>query len=122
MELRNYLLFDACCNGLLDVVKDLVERGADVNVKKHYGLTALHAAFLNYNLDVAEYLVNHGADTSVLRQVVDMNPTQRTSLKRMFPHCSLWNDTIEGYSKGYQKCACYFHTESILNLVIASNK
>jgi ankyrin repeat protein len=133
----------------LDIVKYLIKHGADVNTKDKYGKTVLMYAYscgMTNSVKIVKCLVKHGADidnkcvlyllkhislqkkilpANILRQLLlnnKLNSVQKTTLKSMLPPCSLWNDTIEGYSKKSQKCGCYFHTESILNLVIASKK
>jgi hypothetical protein len=130
---------------IVDIIKYLVENGADVNAINFNGQSVLYKAIKIKNPFIIKYLVEQGADInnkcvlyllkrvclkkiltpSMFRQLLvnnKLNSVQKTTLKRMLPACSVWNDTIEGYSKGYQKCACYFHTESVLNLVIASKK
>ena len=42
--------------GHLDVVKELIKAGADVNDKDNWGETALHRAIRWGHLDVVEYL------------------------------------------------------------------
>ncbi|MDR3197002.1 MAG: ankyrin repeat domain-containing protein [Planctomycetaceae bacterium] len=46
-------------------IKYLVEKGADVNIKGHNGITPLHCATLHDNLEVVKYLVEKGADVNV---------------------------------------------------------
>ena len=49
----------------LGVAKQLIERGADVNVKTSYAnLTPLHLAALSNSLDVAKQLIERGADVN----------------------------------------------------------
>ena len=48
-------------DGHLDVVKCLVEHGADVNAQGSY---ALREAVKSGNLDIVQYLVKHGADVN----------------------------------------------------------
>ena len=43
-------------------------------------------------------------------------------LRDNLPKCNKYKDTIDGYSHGIQPCGCFFHTESILDLVISSKK
>jgi ankyrin repeat protein len=50
----------------LDVVKYLVEKGAQLNVKNNEGRTALHfASLVEYNSDVVNYLVEKGAQLNI---------------------------------------------------------
>ena len=46
----------------LEVVRMLVERGADVNARGRNGYTPLHYAAEQDNVEVADYLISHGAD------------------------------------------------------------
>ena len=55
----NYPLINASDNGHLDVVKYLVEQGADVRARDNY---ALRWAGYNGYLEVVKYLVEHGAN------------------------------------------------------------
>jgi ankyrin repeat protein len=52
--------------GHLDIVGYLTEKGANVNVKRRYGLTPLHFAAQSGHLDIVKYLVDEkGADINV---------------------------------------------------------
>lgn len=57
-------LFCALLNGHVDIVKYLIEHGADVNAKDEHGWTLLHFAVAKDNADAMEYLINHGADVN----------------------------------------------------------
>ncbi len=46
----------------LTLIKSLIEKGANVNTKNEYGLTALHIAVVKGNLQIIKYLVEKGAD------------------------------------------------------------
>ncbi|KAJ8983839.1 hypothetical protein NQ317_016444 [Molorchus minor] len=46
-----------------EVIK-LLENGADINTCNVDGLTALHQACIDDNLDMVEFLVEHGADVN----------------------------------------------------------
>ncbi|KAG0766809.1 hypothetical protein G6F57_007806 [Rhizopus arrhizus] len=54
-------IFYFTSSGSLEKVKELVERGADVNHKDHAGWTPLHEAALKGQYKVAKYLIEHGA-------------------------------------------------------------
>lgn len=51
----------AAARGHIDIVKYLVEKGADVNIVDTYGFSALHLAALKGDNRVFEWLVDHGA-------------------------------------------------------------
>jgi len=55
----------ASCNGKLNVVKTLIENGADLNIRSKAGRTALHAACFDGYKDIVELLVGNGADVSI---------------------------------------------------------
>jgi uncharacterized protein len=59
------LLFHAAIGGSLDMVRLLVERGADVNVGAG-GNTAMHAAAGIGHADMVRYLIEQGADFAAL--------------------------------------------------------
>ena len=48
----------------LELVKYLVEHGADINAKDKSGNTALMIASKDMNLEMVKYLVEHGADVN----------------------------------------------------------
>ena len=60
-------LVEECgCNEVnLEKVKELVEKGADVNLKDKEGYTALMNASCDSNKEIAEFLVAHGAEINV---------------------------------------------------------
>ena len=51
----------SCGAGDREDVKDLLTRGADINTANVDGLTALHQACIDNNLDMVELLVTAGA-------------------------------------------------------------
>jgi hypothetical protein len=57
-------LFEACHNGMDDVVKILLENGADVNFQRNDGATALFIACeMNYRT-IVRLLLSYGADVN----------------------------------------------------------
>lgn len=56
------LTYAGYANAPLEVVKLLVERGANVNATSRWGETPLAASALHHRRDIATYLVNKGAD------------------------------------------------------------
>jgi len=59
---RRPVLQDAALRGGFEIVKCLIENGANVTAQDSEGYTALHRAMLTYQLNVVEYLLQHGAD------------------------------------------------------------
>ncbi|GLV33823.1 Myosin binding subunit [Carabus blaptoides fortunei] len=54
----------ACAAGDKEEVLRLLQKGADINTANVDGLTALHQACIDDNLDMVEFLVEHGADVN----------------------------------------------------------
>lgn len=48
-----------------DVVKMMIEKGANINVKNLNGQTPLHVAILTNNIEIAKYLIEKGADLNI---------------------------------------------------------
>ena len=63
-DIRDTPLHYACQCCLLDLIKILIDLGADVNAKRNNGWTPLHDVCRSFHLDNAEYLVDHGADVN----------------------------------------------------------
>lgn len=58
-------LMIAASRGRADTVKDLIEKGADVNERdKRYGMTALMSASLSGHTDIVKFLIDRGADVN----------------------------------------------------------
>ena len=56
------LLINAAIYNRLDVVKYLVQKGADINTCDSIGNTPLHAAVLGNNTKIVQYLLKNGAE------------------------------------------------------------
>jgi ankyrin repeat protein/ribosomal protein L40E len=54
----------AAGHGRFDIVKILVENGANVNVKDLMGFTPLHSAILGNHLAIVKFLIENGADVN----------------------------------------------------------
>ena len=55
---------NAAMLGRRDIVRALIEAGADIQKKGQFGYTALHAAAQNGHLDVVQELVKYGASVN----------------------------------------------------------
>ena len=63
---RTALMF-ACCNNDLNVVKDLCDKGADVNlIENEYKNSALFMSISKNKIDISKYLINKGANVNLL--------------------------------------------------------
>jgi ankyrin repeat protein len=51
----------ACRNGHVNVAEDLVDKGAQINVRGEFGAPGLHWAAINGHRPMVEFLVDHGA-------------------------------------------------------------
>ncbi len=57
-------LNQAAMENNIQMVNDLIAKGADVNAKSHYGLTDLYVAIWNGNTEVVKILIKKGADVN----------------------------------------------------------
>jgi hypothetical protein len=55
-------LHEAAINGHVEIVRLLLQNGADVNSKSNIGMTTLHFAAINGHVDILHLLVENGAD------------------------------------------------------------
>lgn len=62
---RDTSLIGAAVNGHADVVKLLIEKGADVNVRAIYGRTPLYTAFDKGDVEMGRILLEHGAEPTL---------------------------------------------------------
>ena len=51
--------------GYKEIVKALIENGADINIKGHFGYTALHEACRKNNIDIVNILIKNCADVNI---------------------------------------------------------
>ncbi|MDH4241493.1 MAG: ankyrin repeat domain-containing protein [Phycisphaerae bacterium] len=70
---RDTLLIEAAANGHLDVVKLIIENGADVNLKGEAWYGPLHAAAAKGHIEVVKILLENGADVKIFHQNKPLN-------------------------------------------------
>ena len=58
-------IYDAATEGNIEVVKQHLTAGTDVNVKDRFGETPLHVAALGGHKEVVQLLITNGADVNV---------------------------------------------------------
>jgi len=118
----------ACCEGNIDMVKLLVEKGADVNyTTRSCGCSPLWWAAESEspnNLEIVRYLLKNGADvdnagkraaSSIITHVFNQPPSQPNHMEILR---ELINATEDSTKKYYLKSACYWkHEEEIRFLV-----
>ncbi len=64
------LLFNVCLNDNENLVKYLVDSGADVNKQNNNGITPLFDACDKENNTIVKYLVEHGANVNITLVIV----------------------------------------------------
>ena len=74
-DLGGEILFDAVEDGNLGLVKNLIELGAEVNVKEDFDETPLTIAAYNGEFEIAKYLIEHGADVNK-KNLFDFGPVE----------------------------------------------
>ena len=75
MERR--LFFAAAYGGSLEVVRFLIEKGADINARDDRGETALHSAARGGSLKAVRFLVEKGADINARNMYTNKTPLSR---------------------------------------------
>lgn len=63
----------SCIKGNLELVKELIKNGANVNQPDHAGNTPLHEAALNGHYEIAKVLIENGANVNVQNGVDDLD-------------------------------------------------
>ena len=103
------LLHEAASNGFTNVVRNLLDRGADIHLKdKKRGSTALHWAARNGCTDVVRLLIERGANIDEENKVLE-TPT----------HLAIWNHHKEALEVFLEKG---IHILNIFILCLTCNK
>jgi len=83
----------AAQKGYLDIVKFLVENGANINHQFENGYTPLHVAICEDHSSVAEYLIKNGADVGIISHKGEttiesaMIKADANLVKLIYEHC-----------------------------------
>ncbi|CAF1443771.1 unnamed protein product [Rotaria sordida] len=67
------VLWTAAATNNFDIVKLLIEHGANINHTTKTNSTPLRSACYNGNIDMARYLIEHGADINIAKENNDTN-------------------------------------------------
>ena len=70
----------AAAHGMVDVLRALVAKGANVHAKTEAGLTALHAAAHKGQMATVRWLIAHGADPRKGARWLDGVPRRASTL------------------------------------------
>ncbi|CAD8171378.1 unnamed protein product [Paramecium octaurelia] len=69
LENNDTLLTLASKSGCKDIVKELVKKGADINIQNDDGNTAVHLALSYGHYKIADILIGAGANTNILNKI-----------------------------------------------------
>ena len=61
----NYLFLDGCFNNNLDLVKECISKGCDINFQDYDKRTALHIAVEENHKDIIDYLMKYNSDMNI---------------------------------------------------------
>ena len=65
IKMLSYLLLDGCYNDNLDIIKECLSKGCDINFQDYDKRTALHIAAEENRKDIIKFLIENGADTTL---------------------------------------------------------
>ena len=61
----NYLLLDGSYNNNLDIIKECLSKGCDINFQDYDKRTALHIAIEEEHNEVIKFLIDNGAKSDI---------------------------------------------------------
>ena len=61
----NYLLLDGCYNDNLDIIKECLSKGCDINFQDYDKRTALHIAAEENKKEIVKFLIERGGDLNL---------------------------------------------------------
>lgn len=65
LKLQLNLLYQTCLSNNTELATFVIERGADVNIRKNSGQTPLYATCYKSNTELATFLIERGADVNI---------------------------------------------------------
>ena len=65
IKMLSYLLLDGCYNDNLDIIKECLSKGCDINFQDYDKRTALHIAAEENKKDIIKFLIENGADVTL---------------------------------------------------------
>ena len=79
---RNFPLYHACHYNLKDIVKLLIDAGADVNLRNSFLMTPLHKVISRHDgISIVELLINKGADINAQNASLEIPLHQASSVE-----------------------------------------
>ena len=61
----NFLLLDGCCNNNLNIIRECLSKGCDINFQDYDKRTGLHISSEENNVEVVNFLLENGADETI---------------------------------------------------------
>jgi len=120
-------LIISCKKGNLNIVKLLVDNGADINKKNKYGDTPLTISCEKGNFDIIKYLVEKGADINLFNSTgtsplnILCRKSSENSLKIMDYLITKNESCIDKIDKNYNTpllMSCYFNNKKMIKYLI----
>jgi len=66
LKILGFLLLDGCCNNNIDLVKECLSKGCNVNFQDYDKRTGLHLAYDKNNIEIVQLLLEFGADKTLI--------------------------------------------------------
>ncbi|KAG8448223.1 hypothetical protein GDO86_015354 [Hymenochirus boettgeri] len=106
-------LHEACARGWTDILKILLDNGANVNCSAQDGTRPIHDAVVNDNLETVWLLLSYGADPT-LATYSGQTPIKLASSEAMKTFLSDYLGDLQGRSEGDPHASWDFYSSSVL--------